>query len=160
MKKLFLIIAAFVMTLTANAQFEQSKIYASGDLTGLVANYQGDNFNLGIQAKGGYFVMDNILAYAQMGYNNNGKDDDSYSVGVGGRYYIIQNGIFLGANGKLVHDKYRNDIMPGVEVGYAFFLSRTVTVEPSIYYEHSFLNNSKYSDFGLRIGAGIYLFTK
>ena len=47
--------------------------------------------------------------------------------------------------------------MPGVEVGYAFFLSRTVTVEPSIYYNQSFKEHSDYSKIGLKIGIGVYL---
>lgn len=48
--------------------------------------------------------------------------------------------------------------MPGVEVGYAFFLSRTVTVEPAIYYDQSFKKHSDFSTIGLRLGVGIYLF--
>ena len=47
--------------------------------------------------------------------------------------------------------------MPGVEVGYAFFLSRTVTVEPSVYYNQSFKKHSDYSRIGLKLGIGVYL---
>ena len=47
--------------------------------------------------------------------------------------------------------------MPGVEVGYAFFISRTVTIEPAIYYDQSFKDHSKYSTVGLKVGFGIYL---
>ena len=47
--------------------------------------------------------------------------------------------------------------MPGVEVGYAFFISRTVTIEPSVYYQQSFKDHSEYSKIGLRVGFGIYL---
>ena len=49
------------------------------------------------------------------------------------------------------------DVMPGVEVGYAFFLSRTVTVEPSVYYNQSFKKHSDYSRIGLKLGIGVYL---
>ena len=38
----------------------------------------------------------------------------------------------------------------------SFFLNRTVTIEPAIYYEQSFTNHSKYSNVGLRVGFGIY----
>ena len=48
--------------------------------------------------------------------------------------------------------------MPSVQVGYAFFVSRTVTIEPELYYEQSFKNHKDYSNFGLRIGVGVYLF--
>ena len=77
--------------------------------------------------------------------------------GVGARYYIEQNGIFLGANTKFVHIKNYNDFMPGVEVGYAFFISGTVTIEPAIYYDQSFKDHSQYSTIGLKVGIGVYL---
>ena len=47
--------------------------------------------------------------------------------------------------------------MPCIEVGYAFFVSTTVTIEPAIYYDQSFKNHSDYSKIGLRVGFGIYL---
>jgi len=47
--------------------------------------------------------------------------------------------------------------MPGAELGYAFFVNRSVTNEPAVYYDHSF-KNSDYSTVGLKIGIGIYLF--
>ena len=84
---------------------------------------------------------------------------DRVSVGVGARYYIIQNGLYLGVNGKLVHANHDyNDVMPGLEVGYAFFINRSVTIEPAIYYDQSFKNHSDYSKIGFKVGVGIYLF--
>lgn len=60
---------------------------------------------------------------------------------------------------KLLHANHNyNDIMPGIEVGYAFFVSRTVTIEPSLYYDQSFRRHSDYSKFGARLGIGVYLF--
>ena len=47
--------------------------------------------------------------------------------------------------------------MPGVEVGYAFFINRSVTIEPAIYYDQSFKTHN-YSNIGLKVGLGIYLF--
>ena len=39
---------------------------------------------------------------------------------------------------KFLHANHRyNDIMPGMEVGYAFFINRSVTIEPAIYYDQS-----------------------
>ena len=103
---------------------------------------------------------DNLMVTAQAGYNHSGIDEvsDVISVGLGARYYIIQNGLYLGLNTKLIHANHNyNDIMPGLEVGYAFFLSKTVTVEPAIYYDQSFKNHSDFSKIGLRVGFGIYL---
>lgn len=161
-KKLMAMAVALLATTAASAQFEEGKTYIGGSLTGLNASYSGsDKFCLGIQAQGGYFVADDIMLYGQVGYDHNGNKEikDRYSVGVGGRYYIEQNGVFLGANCKFLHASGGyDDIMPGVEVGYAFFLSRTVTVEPAIYYDQSFKKHSDFSTIGLRLGVGIYLF--
>jgi len=163
-KKLLTMVAALLMAVTANAQFEAGKIYLGGSLTGLNLKYSGlDELNLGLQAHAGYMVADNLMLLGQINYEKCGNDEkpDNITVGVGGRYYIEQNGIYLGVNCKYMHAKHGyNDIMPGVEVGYSFFLSRTVTVEPAIYYDQSFKKHSDFSTIGLKIGLGIYLFTE
>lgn len=158
-KKIGLLLVVLATTLTASAQFEQGKKYVGASLTGLNLSYNGsEKFNLGLQAQGGYCILDNIMALASVGYDGNGELPDALTLGAGGRYYILQNGIFLGANVKYVHanDNY-NDVMPGVEVGYAFFINRFVTIEPAVYYQQSFKDHSNYSTVGLRIGLGIYL---
>ena len=98
-----------------------------------------------------------LLGNASFQTSSSKGTPNSMSLGVGGRYYIEQNGIYLGVNAKFVHTKSYNDFMPGVEVGYAFFISRTVTIEPAIYYDQSFKDHSKYSTVGLKVGFGIYL---
>ena len=70
----------------------------------------------------------------------------------------LSNGIYLGMNCKLAHAKGYTDVMPGFEVGYAYFLSRTVTLEPAIYYDQSFKSHSDYSTVGFKVGIGVYLF--
>lgn len=62
-----------------------------------------------------------------------------------------------GAGVKLIHTGSYNDVMPGVEVGYAFFVSKQVTIEPAVYYDQSFKNHSDYSTVGVKVGIGIYL---
>lgn len=161
-KKITVIISALLLTLSASAQFEKDKVYISSSLTGLNLSYSGlEKFSIGAQGQVGYFVAQDLMLYAQAGYHHSGVEgaSDEVSVGVGGRYYIEQNGIFLGANCNLVHAYHNyNDVRPGVEVGYAFFLSRTVTIEPAIYYVQSFKKHSDYSSVGLKVGFGIYLF--
>lgn len=159
MKKILVIIAVALTPLLAHAQFEKGKCYASAALTSLNLNYSGsDDFTLNLQGQAGTFIADNFLVYGLAGWNHRGKSADQVEIGVGGRYYILQNGIFLGANVRYAHGSGGyNDVMPGVEVGYAFFISRTVTVEPSIYYQQSFNDHSEYSKIGLRVGFGIYL---
>ena len=143
MKKVLTLIIAVLATISASAQFEQGKTYIGASLSGLDLSYNGINeAKFGINAQAGLFAADNLLAYAQAGFNHPGKE---------------QNGIFLGANAKYVHSKGYNDFMPGIEVGYAFFLSHTITIEPSIYYQQSIKKHSDYSTIGLRLGFGIYL---
>lgn len=161
MKKLFALFAVLMTTLTASAQFEADKIYCGASLSSIDLNYSGKgDFSVGVNGQLGYMVDDDLMLYATAGYDHQGKGDDGdhFTVGAGGRYYIEQNGIFLGANVKYLHafSNY-NDIMPGVEVGYAFFVSKTVTIEPALYYQQSFKNHSDYSTIGLRVGIGIYL---
>ena len=160
-KKNVLMFAFLLLTVTASAQFEADKVYLGGSLTGLDMNYNGnDGLNLGVQAKAGYLVEDNLMVLAQASFQHSGNDavSDYLSVGVGGRYYIVQNGIYLGVNCKLVHAYHNyNDIMPGVEVGYAFFISHSTTIEPAIYYDQSFKNHSDYSTIRFKIGIVIYI---
>ena len=119
-----------------------------------------DKLNLGIQAQAGYLFEDNLMVLGNLSYQHSGYESvpDYISLGVGGRYYIVQNGIYLGVNCKLIHANHNyNDVMPGLEVGYAYFLSRTVTVEPAVYYDQSFKKHSDFSTIGFRIGIGVYL---
>lgn len=159
MKKLLFLSIMLLSVLTASAQFEQGKWYAGASLSGLNLKYSGsEELNMAFNAKGGYFVADDIMAVAEMGYNHNKNVSDYFTIGAQGRYYIEQNGLYLGAGLKFVRaNSDYNDLMPGIEVGYSFFISKTVTIEPAIYYDQSFKNHSDYSSIGLKIGFGIYL---
>ncbi len=161
MKKLSLFIVAMFVAIAAHAQFQAGKGYVGASLTGLSLNYNGKNgFNIGAEAKAGILFEDNwmVLAHAAIKHNGSNLLPDDIEAGAGIRYYIIQNGLYLGAQAKFIHaDHSYNDVMPGVEIGYAFFINRSVTIEPAIYYDHSF-NNSDYSNVGAKIGIGIYLF--
>mgnify|MGYP001778140374 FL=1 len=102
--------------------------------------------------------MDNLalLIRGGLALNEGDADTDIYSLGVGGRYYFSKVGIFLGANvnvdrwdwGEADETKFSF----GMEAGYAFFLSRTVTLEPAVYWN---VNNDR-SKFGLKLGFGFY----
>ena len=159
-KKILTLAIALLATLTASAQFEEDKNYIGASLSGLNLSYNGSQeTQFGVNAMAGRFLADNLLVYGQAGFDHPGKElDNSFNAGVGGRYYITQNGIFLGANVKYVHaNSSYNDFMPGIEVGYAFFLSRSVTIEPSLYYNQSFKKHSDFSNVGLKVSFGIYL---
>ena len=82
---------------------------------------------------------------------------DAFTLGAGARYYIIQNGLYLGASLKFHRSDGVSDFRPGVQVGYAFFITRTVTIEPELYFDIS-TKKFENSAFGLGIGVGVYLF--
>lgn len=160
MKKMLVMALAFLTSVAAHAQFEGGKKYLGASLTGLNLSYNGtDELNLGVQAKAGYMVEDDWMLLGQAEYQHSGVEGtkDYISVGAQGRYYIEQNGLYLGLGAKLVHTGGYNDLMPGVELGYAFFLSKEVTIEPALYYDQSFKNHSDHSTVGLKVGIGIYL---
>ena len=159
-KKIAVMALALMVSVGAHAQFESGKQYCGASLTGLNLSYNGsEELNLGIQAKAGYFVEDDMMLLAQAEYKHSGLEGvkDYWALGAQGRYDIEQNGIYLGAGVKLIHTGSYNDVMPGVEVGYAFFVSKQVTIEPAVYYDQSFKNHSDYSTVGVKVGIGIYL---
>lgn len=158
MKKLAMVLIALTMTLAANAQFEAGKWYTNASLSGLDLSYNGAReLHLGLQAKGGYLIEDNWMVLGTVGVDTQ-KDLTALSVGAGARYYIIQNGIYLGANAAYKHGNGGyNDFMPGIEVGYAFFINGHCTIEPAIYYDQSIKSHKDFSTVGIRVGVGIYL---
>lgn len=154
-----MVLLALTMTLGASAQFEQGKKYISASLSGLDLSYNGSQkWDLNIDAKGGYCLEDNWMVLAKVGIER--RDNESgtaLELGVGGRYYIIQNGLYLGANCTYKHRYHTvDDLMPGIEIGYAYFINHHVTIEPAVYYDQSLKDHSNYSSFGFRIGLGVY----
>ena len=159
-KKIAVVALGLMVSVGAHAQFESGKQYCGASLTGLNLSYNGsEELSLGIQAKAGYFFEDDMMLLAQAEYKHSGLEGvkDYWALGAQGRYYIEQNGIYLGAGMKLIHTGSYNDVMPGVEVGYAFFVSKQVTIEPAVYYDQSFKNHSDYSTVGVKVGIGVYL---
>ena len=163
MKKFFIALAMFATTLAVSAQssdtpFEKGQVYVGAGFSGLNLNYNSKSkWNLDIDARGGYFIQDNWMLLGEFLWGIRTEADNAFLLGAGARYYIVQNGIYLGAGVNYKHSGSCNDVMPTVQVGYAFFLSRTVTVEPSVYYNQSFKEHSDYSKIGLKIGIGVYL---
>lgn len=160
MKKLALLVCLLVVTVAAQAQFEKGKWIVNPSVTGLDLSHDTgtDKTSFGFQAKGGAFLIDNValLVNAGASWNYSGSDVDVYTVGVGGRYYFDKVGIYLGADVNLdrwdwgVDDDTKFSF--GLEAGYAFFLSRTVAIEPAAYWN---INDDR-SKFGVKVGFGFY----
>lgn len=160
MKKIGLVISFLIVSLGTYAQFEQGKWLVTPSLTGFNFSYsQHEKARLGLSGEVGHFVADNIALMVNVGVDWSSAVDE-YSFGTKGRYYFDSTGIYLGAGFDCDRFRYsgvgsRTDWGVGVEAGYAFFLSRTVTIEPAAYYKWRF-NNSDRSKFGLKIGFGFY----
>ena len=152
-----MMLLALTMSATSFAQFEQGKKYVSASLSGSNLHFTGaEKWKLDINGKVGYMLQDNLMALAQFDYGYRKFEPNTLMMGVGARYYIVQNGLFLGAGANYLHNPQFDDFMPTVQLGYAYFLNRTVTIEPELYYNLSLKDHTQYSGFGFRIGIGIY----
>lgn len=157
MKKILLLMCMVLGTLTANAQFAQGTKYVSASLSGLGLSYSSNQkFRLGVDATAGYFMADCLMLKGNVTYDHT-KEIDDISVGAGLRYYFDQCGVFMGAGADYVHyTPSDNDVQIPVEIGYAFFVNRFITIEPSLYYKMSLDSFSQKSTVGVRIGLGFY----
>ena len=157
---------ALMLAMSVNAQkylnesgtpFSEGKFYVGASFSGLTASYsKATDWSLNLQAKGGYMFLDNWMVLGVFGSENisNGTTVVT-NIGAGARYYIDKIGIYAGTTAKYAHSKGYDDFVPEFYAGYAFFLSRHATIEPELYYEHSF-HDTDFSGFGLRVGLGIY----
>jgi hypothetical protein len=166
MKKILMSAIALMMAMSVNAQkllnesttpFEESKVYVGASLSGLTLNYsKASDWSFGLSAKAGYLFLDNWMVLGILDYQNYSSGYAvTTNIGAGGRYYFERNGIFAGLTAKYSHQPGIDEFKPEINVGYAFFLGHYVTLEPELYYEQSF-RESKYSQFGLRLGFGVY----
>lgn len=168
MKKTMLtLLCGLVLSLSASAQVQQDrapfakdKIYCGASLSGLDMNWtNSQKWNVDLGAKVGYLFDDNWMVTANAQYDVRHYANNMLTAGAGLRYYFEENGIYLGASANYVHGTQGprfDDFMPSLQVGYAFFLNRTVTIEPEVFYNQSLQSHSDHSGFGLRIGLGIY----
>ena len=157
MKKVFTILLLFMATIGAQAQFESGKIYSSLSLDGIDFSYQSkDGFKIGVSGSAGVFVLDNWLAKTTLGYEHT-KHYDNLRVGLGVDHYFQRNGIFVGLGAEYNHfTPKNNDILIPVEVGYAFFINRFITIEPKFYFKPAIFDFKDNTQVGLSIGFGFY----
>ena len=72
-KKLSLLLLTLMVAISASAQFEQGKKYISASFSGLNLGYNGSSeLNVGFEAKGGYFLADNLAVIGLVGYSHQG----------------------------------------------------------------------------------------
>lgn len=157
MKKILFAALLLVGTVAARAQFEAGTKYVGASLSNFGLSYSDDEkFRLGVELTGGYFLWDDIMLKANLNYEHK-QHSDNISIGLGGRYYFRENGIFLGAGAEYCHETHDyNDLRIPVEVGYCFYLNKYVSLEPAAYYRMSINDFSKKSAVGLKVGFGFY----
>ena len=99
MKKLMLVVCLLVATVAARAQFEKGTWLINPSVSGLNLSYNTgtDSARFGFEVKGGAFLADNAALLVDLGADW-AKGPDTYKLGVGGRYYFDQVGVFVGAN--------------------------------------------------------------
>lgn len=158
MKKILLAAVLLFGAVAGKAQFEAGTKYVGMSVTNFGLAYNSEKkFHFGLEATGGYFLWDNIMLKGNLGYQHNRPHCDDITVGLGGRYYFYQNGIFLGAGAEYCHEtKSYNDVRIPVEIGYCFYINHYVSIEPSLYYNMSLNDFSDKSTVGLKIGFGLY----
>lgn len=120
-----------------------------------------------LNARGGYFLIDNLAAGLNLGFSSNSVGDfssTSFSLGPFARYYFDQ--IFFGASFVAVNtnsdngngnDSSRNGTQFNLELGYAAFLNNNVAIEPAITYLTTGGDFGGLTGFALNIGFNIYL---
>jgi hypothetical protein len=168
MKKLAVCFALMTATVGAFAQqrsvienssepFDKGKFYINVATTSLDLSYsKQEKFRFGLEGTAGYFFADALMATASIGYDHTHISDD-FTASLGGRYYIVQNGLYLGLGVKYSHtDKSNNNLYITPQVGYAFFLNRHLTIEPAVYYDMSLNDFADGSKVGLKVGFGYY----
>lgn len=167
MKKLIVLSCLLLAAVSVQAQFEQGKWIFGTSLTGLDFSRENEHHrtSFGLEVKTGAFLLEDFALIVNVGaqWNQGDLERDIYRVGVGLRYYFDRVGIYVGANGQIYTYQYEDKwksygyddktrVSFGLDLGYSFFLSRTVTIEPAIYWD---IDKSG-ADYGLKIGFGIY----
>ena len=166
MKKIFIALLIATFSLGASAQFEKGTKYVNASLTGFGLSYSKvPGFCMNIEAGGGYFVANDWMVKGLIGWDHVGGSN-TFNLGIGGRYYMKDNGFFFGAGIKyglqggggdewggaqVVHNVY----LP-LEGGYCFFLNDHVTIEPSLYVDMCFNHFKEYTKVGLKVSFGYY----
>lgn len=185
MKRLFLALAGCLIAMAASAQtLKEGTVFVNPSLTNLGFNsfsvkMSGETTSasrIGLQARGGYALMDDLAIMAGLGYQSSSAEGSAvsfFNIAAGARKYFMP-GLYGGAN--LVYgtlnskskstsyydddDYYGGSSSPtngntlGIEVnaGYSYFLSKHFAVEPSVSYMYGL--STKVS--GQKIGLSVF----
>lgn len=145
-----------------NPQFSSFE-FASTDNT---TNADFTRFKVAAQFNGGYFIADNFALITGLGFQvdkKNYEKDNYFLASLGFRNYLFSKlftGLELGYKKEWLKETGESpmetidDMLLSAEVGYSFFLNRSLALEPSFYWDYNLIE--KYNTFGVKLGFGIY----
>lgn len=167
MKKLLLVFAVCLFTVSSYAQTQKGKFMLGGssNLSFLNIKFDGNDDSLN-QFQGsvgiGYFVIDNFAINAGLGYTyqkyGDNDSSDSFAFSVGARYYTPIN-IFVDADFDIQTTNSTTGTGVTLGAGYAIFLNDKVALEPAVGYRiglSSKDDGTKYNAFGVNLGFSFY----
>ncbi len=110
-------------------------------------NYGDGGSSFGGGVEGGYFVAENFVAKAGLGFSTFDSDDDTidtnaFSYMLGTKYYIVGKfPVQLALRGATIKDAEENPLWMGLQGGYAWYLNDFMALEPGIAYHFSLNDN-------------------
>lgn len=177
MKKIIVAVSALVLGTTAMAQTDQGGwMFGAGSNLGFTSG-KADNdaedatSNLELNARAGYFIIDNLAVGLDVNYGSESTDGvSSASMGVGPylRYFLMENKLFGEAGFQYQSFSFDGENLGsgsaiGIGAGYAAWLNDNITLEPMVRYQMTSLKpegadeSVKGSNFGVMVNFGIYL---
>ena len=157
MKKIIFTLLFAVVSIGASAQFEKGTKYIGASVSDFGLSYsKSEDFRLGIHGLGGYFIENSWMLLGQFGWEHR-SGDNSVDLGAGGRYYLVQNGLYFGGYFKYQHVGTKtNNIFLTPELGYCFYLNNHVSIEPAVYCDLCLNHFKDFTKIGFKIGFGFY----
>jgi hypothetical protein len=160
MKKIFILASAITLSTTMYAQkFTKGKYFvgSSSNLSWTSETGEGEGAksvsSTNLDLSGGYFVMDNLMVKAALGYQKVGDGKAQTSYGVGARYYYKDK--FFGQGMFSIPGEKLSTI--GLGAGYVHSLNDFITLEPMVTYDMNRVAGETFSNtLGVRLGLGIY----
>lgn len=184
MKRLFLALAGCLIAMAASAQtLKEGSVFVNPSLTNLGFNSisvkasgeTSSTSRLGLQARAGYALMDDLAIMAGLGYQSVSAEGTSvgfFNIAAGARKYFLVPGLYGGANLVFGIGSYRtkssyyddddyyggssnstngNTLGLELNVGYSFFLSKHFAIEPSVSYMYGLSTKVAGSKIGLTV---------
>lgn len=106
-------------------------------------------------AEAGYFIKENLAIKAGLGYNDNGFSDGTFVYKLGAKYYL--GGEFpvgVDFTGSSVDGNNANWV--GLQGGYAWFVAKNVSIEPTVRYNVTLDDEKADSAFQALIGFAFH----